>query len=140
MNRPIIRLWGMENIGLIIEYQTGIIYSNQTGGYACLQPEVEGVLVPLEDLENKIQQSLQKYFTGPKWRSWCNDGIDEETADFIDSLLKPFYYLKVNRSKLLQSHEAWIYMELLLQKGDLEYQIYSGFLEKSGILTWGNSD
>ncbi|EMO90700.1 hypothetical protein LEP1GSC024_3845 [Leptospira noguchii str. 2001034031] len=23
MNRPIIRLWGMENIGLIIEYQTG---------------------------------------------------------------------------------------------------------------------
>ncbi|EMN00850.1 hypothetical protein LEP1GSC021_4612 [Leptospira noguchii str. 1993005606] len=59
MNRPIIRLWGMENIGLIIEYQTGIIYSNQTGGYACLQPEVEGFLVPLEDLENKIQQSLQ---------------------------------------------------------------------------------
>ncbi|EMO53444.1 hypothetical protein LEP1GSC172_1743 [Leptospira noguchii] len=54
--------------------------------------------------------------------------------------MKPFYYLKVNRSKLLQSHEAWIYMELLLQKGDLEYQIYSGFLEKSGILTWGNSD
>ncbi|EQA72902.1 DUF6210 family protein [Leptospira noguchii] len=137
MNRPIIRLWGMENIGLIIEYQTGIIYSNQTGGYACLQPEVEGFLVPLEDLENKIQQSLQEYFTGPKWRSWCHD---EETADFIDSLLKPFYYLKVNRSKLLQSHEAWIYMELLLQKGDLEYQIYSGFLEKSGILTWGNSD
>ncbi|MBF3377874.1 hypothetical protein [Leptospira borgpetersenii] len=35
MNQPIVRLWGMEKIGLIIEHKTGVIYSNQTGGYVC---------------------------------------------------------------------------------------------------------
>jgi hypothetical protein len=35
-------------LGLIIEHPTGVIYSNQTGGNFCLQPELEGAFVPLD--------------------------------------------------------------------------------------------
>jgi len=33
--RPIIRLWQLHGIGLIITHPSGVMYSNQTGGYAC---------------------------------------------------------------------------------------------------------
>ncbi|ABJ75823.1 DUF6210 family protein [Leptospira borgpetersenii] len=143
MNQPIVRLWGMEKIGLIIEHKTGVVYSNQTGGYVCSQPKAEGAFVPIEDPENEIQMKLRKYFTGPKWNDWCSAGIDEETADFIDSLLVSLYFLpnlKVDRNRMSQSHEAWIYVNLLPKNEDSEYQVYYGFSGEFGILTWENSD
>ena len=46
-NRPTIRLWQSGGIGLIIPFESGVVYSNQTGGYGCLHPEVQGVYIPL---------------------------------------------------------------------------------------------
>ncbi|MDI7197737.1 DUF6210 family protein [Leptospira santarosai] len=143
VNQSIVRLWEMETIGLIIEHKTGVLYSNQAGGYACLQPKIEGAFVPIKDPENKVQMKLQKYFTGSKWGGWCNERIDEETADFIDSLLGSLYLLsnlKVNRNRMSESYEAWIYVNLFPKNEDSEYQIYYGFTGDSGILTWKNSD
>jgi hypothetical protein len=47
MNTPLIRLWNTGGIGLILLYPSGIWYTNQTGGYSCFHPEVEGMFVPL---------------------------------------------------------------------------------------------
>ncbi len=47
--KPIISLWHTKGLGVIFLYESGIRFSNQTGGYACLHPEAEGVYVPLND-------------------------------------------------------------------------------------------
>ncbi len=47
MSKAIINLYQFSGIGLIVSHPTGIVYTNQTGGYACLSPEFEGAFVPL---------------------------------------------------------------------------------------------
>jgi len=87
----IIELWESVGLGLIIEYSSGIIYSNQTGGTSTLHPELEGVYVPLRnDVEVKDpklvspQNALLKYFEEPKHRgTGATSGLDLVDADFI---------------------------------------------------------
>src|SRR5215467_8770498 len=88
-DKPIVRLWELHNLGLIVCHPSGVIYSNQVGGYSTHHPEVEGSFVPLQehDLEFDQQAALESHFTGPKWRGHCYRGIDEETADFVDDVL-----------------------------------------------------
>src|SRR5215204_4527094 len=125
MNRAIINLYQLDGIGLIVSHSTGVLYSNQTGGYACLSPEFEGVFVPLKDPLVNQQEQLEKYFTGSKWKGHCYNNIDIETADFIDKILKSSYLtsrLKVNREKLNESHEAWIHVNILPDNRDKDLQ------------------
>src|SRR5262249_23681700 len=63
--RPLVRLYD-AGIGIILEHPSGVIYSNQTMGNACNQPEVEGVFVPF-DAEDAWQR-LAAHFEGPKYR------------------------------------------------------------------------
>ncbi|AZZ92678.1 hypothetical protein EUZ85_18880 [Hahella sp. KA22] len=42
-----ITLYDSVGTAIIIGCKSGVIYSNQTGGTACLQPEYEGVLIPI---------------------------------------------------------------------------------------------
>ena len=44
--KPLIRLYDMVGTSLIVPAKTGVIYSNQTGGTACLQPQQEGFVIP----------------------------------------------------------------------------------------------
>ena len=81
-----IDLYNTEHLGLIIMIKSGVIYTNQTGGYACLHPETEGVYVPLSNEKSELLNKLMEYFTGSKWKGCCWNGIDEETAAFIDIL------------------------------------------------------
>src|SRR5262245_43932351 len=120
--KPLMRLWNMTGIGLIVKRSSGVLYTNQTGGYVCLQPMEEGVFVPLtQTLEGRAiepERLLYEYFTGPKWRGHCANGIDDETADFIDDVLSKTVdtaFITVDRSRLKDSHEAWVHVDVASQ-------------------------
>ena len=142
-NTPVIRLYDTYGVGLIILWPSNVLYTNQTGGYACLQPSVEGVFVPLHNELIDQERLLFEYFTGPKWAGCCCRGIDNETADEIDAILglaPATQMLRVNRSQLYESYEAWIYVEIGRGVEDEVAAVLSGFTGCAGVLTWGNSD
>ena len=140
--RPLIRLWSSRGPGVIIPCESGVVYTNQTGGHGCLHPQCEGVYAPLFDESVDIEGELYDFFyNGKKWQGWCHDGIDEETADVVDSILQKSAHtkgLRVDRARLAESHEAWIHVRML---GDDDRPIeIRGFGTDSAILTWSNSD
>ena len=152
-DKPVLRLWALQGIGLIIACPSGVIYSNQTGGYACDHPEMEGVFIPLMypgDIDSinarergelmDQQAELEKHFTGPKWRGHCYAGIDAETADFVDGVLaasKVTRALKVDRTMLKYSSEAWIHV---LIPPDDDSELWEGLPAGAAVVTWDNSD
>jgi len=104
---------------------------------------MEGVFVPLMDPDIDQQAALKTYFTGPKWRGHCYNGIDEETADVVDGILATSSLtrqLRVNRAKLAESDEAWIHVMISPAEGREEYRLFDGFPSGRGIITWENSD
>lgn len=128
---------------MILIVESGIYFSNQTGGYGCLHPAEEGIYIPLYDEKVDQEYELSQHFTGSKWQSWCNEAIDEETADFIDTVLEKSSntrMLKVDRSRLNDSHEAWVYVTLDPQTHDADSEIFSEVGVNEGVLTWENSD
>lgn len=140
---PLIHLGYSWGIGLILLWPSGVFYSNQTGGYACLQPRIEGIFVPLHDELVDQEQMLYDYFTGPKWRGACINGIDEETASHIDHVLNLSFhtsFLRMDRERLNESHEAWVYVDVLNVAEHVDSRPVVGFSTRKGILTWSNSD
>lgn len=130
-----IDLWDNESLGLIIACKSGVTYTNQVGGYACHHPEIEGVFAPLP---GSINEKLEAFFTGPKWNGRCYDEIDEETANFIDALLREVDLassLCVDRERLGESCEAWIWVKISMNS-----LLWLGLNEGAGVLTWENSD
>jgi len=114
-----------------------------TPPYGCLHPEVEGAYVPVVNGLIDQEAELTAYFTGPKWGGWCTDGIDEETAEFIDLVLQKSPYtkrIKVDRARLADSHEAWVYVSLSATGDDAALEEADGFPSNAAVLTWENSD
>lgn len=141
MNKPRIHVWETASLGLIILYPSGVLVSNQTGGSACLRPEAEGIYVPLraEAIE------LEQYFTGEPWNGACCNGIDHAAANRIDDYLTSvdhgaLAFLSVNRQRLHESHEAWIYVNIEETPPTSPLSLFTGFGKASGILTFPNSD
>jgi len=150
--QPKIRLYHYAGLCLIVERPTGIIYSNQAGGCLCAQPELEGVLMPINDRvgSNRFidaENVLFKYFTDDKYEgggAW--GGIDNQDADFIDGVAAKAFdsdWVMVDREKLNQSMEAWIW---IICKPGLRDAGYIGVFKEfyafpwHGVLTWENSD
>jgi len=141
--QPVIRLWQLNGIGVIIAHPTGVLYTNQVGGYACDHPSMEGAFVPLMDPDIDQQKALEDHFTGPKWRGHCYGGIDEETADVVDDILamSPLTRrLTVNREKLAYSEEAGIHVRIAPDEEENSFGEFDGFPDDTGVLTWENSD
>jgi len=142
----LIELWDARSLGIIVCFPTGVTYTNQTCGTFCLHPKVEGCFIPLRDTNGpthqpKPEDALTDHFFGPKYRgSGAWKGIDQEDADVIDGVLaqNEFTHVRVNRDRLNDSHEAWIYVTI----EDDEEGLFSGFgpYPASGVLTWPNSD
>ena len=82
--KPTIRLYDAVGTGLIIPCPSGVMVSNQTGGTACLQPEIEGVYIPLrndyglKDFRfSSPELELTTHFVGPKHRgAGATSGLD----------------------------------------------------------------
>ena len=154
MSMPILRLYESNGAGLVICCNSGVLISNQTGGTACLQPEVEGVYVPIRNEQYQsdaampsLEAELSAYFLGPKYRgSGATNGIDEADAGFIESVLMRFRLhppLSVDRGELLASHEAWIHVLIHGdESSDSELSQFAHFAPypRKGTLTWCNSD
>lgn len=150
--KPIIELWQSVGMGLIVELPTGVLYSNQTGGYSCLHPSTEGAYLPIGNdcsLPNwellSPERDLRAYFEGSKHRgTGAVLGLDLEDADFIDQLLAKARLadtLQVDRERLAESHEAWV--RVLLTRDDFEpAPLFRdlGPYPRNAVLIWGNSD
>lgn len=132
---------------LIIKHKSGISYSNQVGGFACNQVEIEGSLIPLHtaDLLTQLKKvSLNLY-----------ENMPEKLADLIDDLIQTeatqteqyncnewMQGMKVDRSKLDQCQEAWIHIVAtpgLSEADDFDSQVILD-KEVDGVLSWENSD
>ncbi|OUS29458.1 hypothetical protein A9Q99_10215 [Gammaproteobacteria bacterium 45_16_T64] len=151
MSKPKIDLYDSVGLGLIICFESGVVFSNQTGGGSCLHPEIEGVYVPLRNdytEEEKTFMSpeldLAEHFEGSKWQgAGATNGIDPEDSDTIQSILNNagLESIEIDRNKLHLSHEAWIYVKI---NGDesKEFPVFEGFSPYPipGVLTWSNSD
>ena len=61
-----IRIGEFEGLGLIIEYPSGVNYTNQTGGYACHHPVQEGAFIVLDNSKG-LNDKLEEFFTEGKW-------------------------------------------------------------------------
>lgn len=62
-----------------------------------------------------------------------------ESADQVDAILTRYNFsegILVDRAKLEESHEAWVYVTLTPGK----WRVYQGPPGKEGVLTWVNSD
>jgi hypothetical protein len=143
--KPVIRLYA-AGFGLIVPHPSGVYYSNQTGGFSCSQPALEGIYLPLDaDVKPEFKAELdQHFFFGPKYRGHCYNGIDEETASFLDKLFttEPAtndLQIQVDRSKLQHSMEAWIHV--LFKNNDEHLFTFPGNDQVlNGVVTWPNSD
>jgi len=131
-------------LGLIILQPSGAFYTLETGGYAVLHSLAEGVFVPLHrEADDDQEMLLTAHFTGPKWEGWCSEGIDEDTAGYVDyvlSLSPQTSFLKVDRTRFVDSHEAWIYVNVSEPTDNPIVAPISGFGKCKGIFVWGNSD
>lgn len=145
---PKVSLYDSVGFGVIIKYNSGVIYSNQTGGTCCLHPEVEGIYSPFsndysvpkyEYLSPELE--LTEYFEREKYGgSGATTGIDEEDALFIETILLKygvFEIITVNRKLFKKSHEAWIHVLI-----NSDSHVFKGFepYPRKGVLTWSNSD
>ena len=91
-SNPMVRLWNVEDIGVILLFPSGVRYFNQVGGFSCLQRIEEGVYVPLADaVIDQFSMLMQHYYDSPKWHGACSNGIDIEDADIIDHILDLAY-------------------------------------------------
>lgn len=135
----------LNQAGVIILRETGIIYQNQTCGHACIQRCAEGALVLLTDpyliTENPVELYQCSVEAGLKQIDWyrCYSRLDTTCADKIDEILQSNGYTKqisVDRTRLDESEEAWVYVKLK----PLDYAHYVGFGECDGVLVWANSD
>jgi hypothetical protein len=136
-SKPIISLNEFDGLGLIVNFPSGVIYTNQVAGYACLHPKAEGVFVPLPvDAGRSGIYSLQQHFRG----GWRPIGVSD--ADIVDGILKRngYSYLEVNRSKLGESYEAWINVLIGRASEGGWPSPAEGFEGRTGVLTWQNSD
>lgn len=113
-----------DGAGVVIELDEGMWakeVTNQVGGCACRHPKATGIVRIVATFSG-----LHRHFSDEdsEYTGLCGVGISEKTADFLDACLAHLHF-KVDRSKLKESQEAWIF----------------GFYEgKPAVLTWGNSD
>lgn len=143
--KPIIHL-SLNQVGVIVCLNSGVVYHHQTGGTACMQRWQEGVLVLPSDPE-LVRESPVEVYRCPieaalRSMDWLGVGVGrmgEERATAIDTLLKSFggtAGISVDRTRLHEAEEAWVPVHL----EPVECAEYEGFGHCQGILVWNNSD
>jgi hypothetical protein len=138
-----ILLWDIpDEIMLVVAHSSGVTYQNQVGGEACWQAELEGLLCPL-DVSPEGTRRIQG-LDYPAARA----GIPVELADQIDDVLAASTatrFLTVDRNRLADCWEAWIYVWVDSPEGRPEgtgphFASVLGFGTAVGVLTWPNGD
>ena len=122
-----ISLYDLEQAAVLLLAENGVVYSNQAGGTACMQPKERGTLIPISN-----DPPLDNFYKGAppfKLTGACQDlvGLDSGAAEALDKILSEAieHKIQVDRSRLQESMEAWVYV------------LFNG---QKGLLTWPNSD
>ena len=126
-----IDLSGYEGLGIILLLNTGITYTNQSAGFACLHPEEEGAYCPIpQDAGRKELFTIRQNFSG----SWTS--LTEENVAFLNRIFRRFNRpYRVNEGRLKESYEAWVYLTLT----ESEHELFNTSATEA-VLTWPNSD
>lgn len=131
-------LWDVEGVVAVILSNSDVVYGNQCGGTACVQEEAEGILVPfnndppLNNPNEKLSSQLSDLLLDV-------NGLSTDLADKIDDFFQKDFTTRcarVDREKLSESREAWVYIKIL----DSKESNFSGFGNCDAVLTWHNSD
>ena len=127
-------LYNLSRLGLILEDESSeVTYFNQVAGHSCSQRYAKGVFVFVDDEPPKLYKTIAPYMTN-------RYTLSVEDADFLDAAFADSdcaTHLSVDRTKLEESAEAWVYVKI---DPDVENLSYTGFNAGAGILTWDNSD
>jgi hypothetical protein len=159
IDKPLISLRALreDTLGLIILRASGVVYTNQTGGTLCPHPSAEGLFMPIGTAR---QHAALASIFGDGWSA----SIDELVSAEIDQVLSgnaETRILSVDRTRVNDSHEAWVFVriashpdrfpslpimgnsELCADAGspaNRRLSLIFGFGPSTGILTWTNSD
>ena len=133
----VIKLWYAHGLFAIVHAKTGIVYQNQTGGVHLIQAQAEGILAPLNsyiagDWNDTVDGRLSRLLN-------CVIGLKKKDADAVDKILSlsaETRCMKMDRSKLASSQEAWLHVRILKSATENLEQ----FGGSSAVLTWENSD
>jgi hypothetical protein len=141
-------LYDLDRLGLVLLEPSGVFYYNQVCGHACLQKFAEGVFSYIRDDGNELHKTVSEYLLN-------KDRLTPEDADFLDGQFmrsSDAKYLRVDRNRLDNSMEAWVYVaidqcsiEQSLSNGLKNESVYyntafKGFSCAGAVLTWDNSD
>lgn len=131
-------LYNLEQAGVIILENTGVVYFNQVGGSACIRAEAEGLFVPvsndppLDSMELNLSTRLRSLTKGAV-------GVSRGIAREINALLLEVSSTdtyQVNMDRLKESRESWVHISVTPQG---EYSQYMGYESFEAVLTWPNS-
>jgi hypothetical protein len=130
-----IDLMYFDGVGLIFECPTGVRFTSQVGGLGCLHPSMEGVFCPLPlGPESRLVHDLRRVFGG-SWHS-----ASGEQAEDIDRILRrEFADVRVDRSRLEESFEAWVRVVVGSTSGRL-HEVVPHPPSSMATLIWQNSD
>lgn len=138
---PLVDLDAFPDLGLIIKAPTGVRYSTQAAGLAYEHPETEGYFVPLRAQVGRPElATLFGLFRG----SWERMSVPQ--ANLLDSTFNRhgFKSIRVDRSLLDQSREAWIHVIVSPnEQGSIPRELMplAGLSEEArGVVIWPNRD
>jgi Family of unknown function (DUF6210) len=91
------------------------------------------------------EELFSNHFAG-ELQGRCDSGIESGTADFVDKVLAKSDYtswIKVDRSRLSDCKEAWIYVNIdkgRVARAEIYAKLLPDLVPEAGVLTWQNSD
>ena len=133
-----VSLDGLDQAALIVLVPSGVAYKTQVGGTWCRQEIAEGVLVPFENEpplnapELALHAQLRKLL-------WELVGLTNKEANAVDHLLSKHRFTmgaRVDRARMAESTEAWVYVDLR----ETDHSLFRGFGNCKAVLTWPNSN
>jgi hypothetical protein len=137
----------LGSAALIIADDSGVIYENQVGGgNFCFQMELEGILIPCDlgypsdsyktTITYELEQVFQSRGADPI-RTLSDPSVIADEIDRILASHPELRWVSVDRSRLDESMNAWVYVKL--DPGEATV-VLQGFESTRGVLTWPGSD
>lgn len=145
-----VTLYDFVGTGLIIKTRTGIVWTTQAGGTACLQPECEGLFVPfgndlsydgrLLSFENGMSELFHGAPGGVSFATSWAQRFEQALERYAVEHWRPFSGIELDRTRLADSVEAWVHV--IYQPTPELPALFEGVGEApfEAVLTWSNSD
>jgi hypothetical protein len=121
-------------IGVIIPMKTNLVFSNQTGGNACLHPEIEGIYIPLISWKEGLKD--------PFFNVWAT----KYDKKLVETFLKEFGLFETlepfSPPPLEEDTEAWVWAKIRKNINKLPEANWSlrPFAGLPCVVTYPNSD